>query len=397
MIKGLTRKEWLPLIGMVVATFVFNSSEFMPIGLLTDIGSTFKTDEAQTGFIVSAYAWAVMILSLPLMVLATRVDFRRLFLLVVFVFTFGQVLSALAVSYEMLLGARLVVACAHSVFWAIIAPIAVRVVHPKHQALALSLVEMGGAVAMVAGLPLGRTIGLLMSWRSTFACIAIVSFLLLVYLWRVMPPVAGAEKFSLSNLPYLFKNKALVGIFILTALYAMGYYAGYSYIEPFFLQVASLKEEVVTVALCVFGLAGILSSFLYAKGYVKFRFMLLGSAVVGVALCLVLMRFVCLSLGGALLICAIWGLCSTIYNIAAQAEIIKVTPGEEQTVAMAIFSGIFNLGIGTGTLIGGCAVNNLGIENVGFVGAVIGVVASLYCIFVVIRHLKSATQKIIEH
>lgn len=82
MSKGVSLREWLPLIGMMLSAFIFNSSEFMPIGLLTDIGDTFGTSEAQTGLIVSVYAWAVMILSLPLMVLATRVDFRRLFLVV---------------------------------------------------------------------------------------------------------------------------------------------------------------------------------------------------------------------------------------------------------------------------------------------------------------------------
>lgn len=244
MSKGVSLREWLPLIGMMLSAFIFNSSEFMPIGLLTDIGDTFGTSEAQTGLIVSVYAWAVMILSLPLMVLATRVDFRRLFLVVLFVFFVGQVLSSVAVNYGMLMAARLVVACAHSVFWAIVAPIAVRVVMPHHQALALSVIEVGSAVAMVAGLPPGRTIGLLMIWRLTFACVAGVALILFLYMVRVMPKIPGAQPFGFSRLPNIFRNKALVGLFVLTALYSMGYYTGYSYIEPFFRQVASLEDGV---------------------------------------------------------------------------------------------------------------------------------------------------------
>lgn len=388
MSKGVSLREWLPLIGMMLSAFIFNSSEFMPIGLLTDIGDTFGTSEAQTGLIVSVYAWAVMILSLPLMVLATRVDFRRLFLVVLFVFFVGQVLSSVAVSYGMLMAARLVVACAHSVFWAIVAPIAVRVVMPHHQALALSVIEVGSAVAMVAGLPLGRTIGLLMSWRLTFACVAGVALILFLYMVRVMPKIPGAQPFGFSRLPNIFRNKALVGLFVLTALYSMGYYTGYSYIEPFFRQLASLEDGVITAALCVFGAAGIVSSFLYAKGYARFRFFFLGSVVVGLTLSLMLLRFAAVNVVFVMILCAVWGLSSAAFSIAVQAEIIRNAPGEEQTVAMAIFSGLFNLGIGTGTFFGGQVVTFLGIENIGFAGAILGLMASVYCFLVVIARLR---------
>ena len=67
--QKLTIREWLPLIGMTVAAFIFNTSEFMPIGLLTDIADDFRITEAKAGMLISAYSWAVMLLSLPLMLL----------------------------------------------------------------------------------------------------------------------------------------------------------------------------------------------------------------------------------------------------------------------------------------------------------------------------------------
>ena len=153
MTQKMTGKQWLALAGIAVAAFVFNSSEFMPVGLLTDIGKTFGTSEATTGMLVSVYAWAVMLLSVPLMIIATRLDFRRLLLVVIVVFLIGQVLTSLSTSYWMLMAARMVVACAHSVFWAIAAPIAVRLVPKNKRALALSVVETGTAVAAIVGLP----------------------------------------------------------------------------------------------------------------------------------------------------------------------------------------------------------------------------------------------------
>lgn len=49
-------REWLPLFGMTASTFILNTSEFMPIGLLTDIAADFKITEAHAGMLISVYA-----------------------------------------------------------------------------------------------------------------------------------------------------------------------------------------------------------------------------------------------------------------------------------------------------------------------------------------------------
>ena len=113
---SITLKQWLPLIGLTCCAFVFNTSEFMPIGLLTDIARSFSLTEAQAGIMISVYAWGVMILSLPLMVFASRFEYKRMLLGVVALFSLGQFLSAIAPTYPVLVCARLVVACAHA--WA---------------------------------------------------------------------------------------------------------------------------------------------------------------------------------------------------------------------------------------------------------------------------------------
>ena len=87
--QKLTIREWLPLIGMTVAAFIFNTSEFMPIGLLTDIADDFQITEAKAGMLISAYSWAVMLLSLPLMLLASRISFRKLLLGTIALFGIG--------------------------------------------------------------------------------------------------------------------------------------------------------------------------------------------------------------------------------------------------------------------------------------------------------------------
>jgi DHA1 family L-arabinose/isopropyl-beta-D-thiogalactopyranoside export protein-like MFS transporter len=151
----MTSKERLPLIGMTVSAFIFNTSEFMPIGLLTDIAKSFSISEAKAGMLITVYSWIVMLLSLPLMLLVSKIDYKKLFMGTVALFGICQVLTVLSNSYGMLMASRIGVACAHAIFWSIASPIAVRMASEEHQSKALSMVVTGTSVATIAGLPLG--------------------------------------------------------------------------------------------------------------------------------------------------------------------------------------------------------------------------------------------------
>ena len=95
----MTLKEWLPLLGITVSAFIFNTSEFMPIGLLTDIADSFHITEAHAGVLITVYSWIVMLLSLPLMLLLNKIDFKRLLLGTIALFGIFQMLSAFSASY----------------------------------------------------------------------------------------------------------------------------------------------------------------------------------------------------------------------------------------------------------------------------------------------------------
>lgn len=105
-------KTWMALVGLTLSTFIFNTSEFIPIALLTDIGRDFGLTEAKAGMLISVYAWVVMILSMPLMLMTSKMEMRKLLLGVVAVFTSFQVMSYLSTSFGMLMFSRIGVACA---------------------------------------------------------------------------------------------------------------------------------------------------------------------------------------------------------------------------------------------------------------------------------------------
>ncbi len=389
-------RQALALAGVTISAFVFNCSEFTPVGLLTDIGSTFGTTEAQTGMIVSVYAWAVMIFSVPLMIIGTRLSYRPLFLTITAIFFVGQILTAFAVNYWMMMIARLIVACAHCIFWAAGAPLAVRLVDDNKRSLALSIFEIGAAAALVLGMPLGRAIGLIVGWRMTFGLIAILSAILLIYMFFTLPNVESEKAYKFSQFPTLFKNKGLVAIFVLTALFAWGYYTGYSYIEPYLLQVANMEKSVITLALSIFGLAGVCACLSASKFYPRFRLSAITLATVGVPIASLIIAL-CAQLEDPTIImiaCIIWGLSGSSVAVIYQGEIINVSDPEEETVAMAFFSGIYNFGIGFGAFLGGRVVESVGIEYVFSAGSILGFCAAVFCILFVNRQIKKYKVKL---
>jgi len=334
-----TPRQWLPLIGLTLCVFVFNMSEFMPIGLLSDISADFGISEAQTGMIISIYAWAVAILSLPLMLLLRKMQYRMMLLMCVGLFAAFQFLN----SYWMLVFARLGVAVAHSIFWSIASPLAVRVVAPELQKLALSMIAAGTSIAMIIGLPLGRVIGLALGWRMSFIVIALASVAILMLLVAVFPKVDNPGTFTLRRLPDIFRNRVLVGIYVMLAIYVTGYYTGYSYIEPFLAQTAGMSETMITVALTVFGLAGIGGSMLFTKVYDRTRYRFIAMALIGSAVCLALLLPSTVSMVCVLAVCTMWGFFATSFNISFQNETLRASPSDATAISMSLFSGIFNV------------------------------------------------------
>lgn len=369
-------KEWLPLIGMTISAFLVNTSEFMPIGLLTDISNDFNMTAAQAGVMITAYSWTVTILSLPLMLLACKIEPKKLLLGTLTVFSTCQVLSVISIGFPFLVVSRIGVACAHSIFWAIASPLAVRVVSKEQQSKALSAIITGTAIAMVLGMPLGRMIGLQIGWRMTFLFVAVISFLVLVYLAFVFPKIENTESFSINQLPELFKNSRLMITYIITFLFAAGYYTTYSYIEPFLQRVAGFPSTLVTITLMLFGVAGLSGSYLFSRYYDDHRFAFVQAVLSGFAGALGLLYPASINMYMIILVCAIWGIAAMAFQTSFQAEIIGCVSTAASSVAMAIFSAIFNLGIGSGTWLGGVVYTNTSLNFIGFVGAMIVLVAA---------------------
>lgn len=382
-------KKWLPVISLTLSTFIFNTSEFIPIGLLTSIADNFAITESKAGLLITIYAWVVALASLPLMMAFAKTENKKLMLSLVALFTASHILSGFSNSYVMLMISRIGVACSHAVFWSIVTPLAVHVAPEGHRSTALSMIITGSSIAMIVGLPLGRAVGLMVGWRVTFLLIAILSAIVLCLLAAFLPKVPSDNNISLKTLPTLVSTPALLCIFVMTALTITGHFTAYSYIEPFLGQAAGFTNGEITMVLSAFGVIGIIVSVLFSKYYDRHQFAFLRVAVLGICICTLLLG---ISSGNSFIMvctCLLWGLSINCFNISLQSCIIDYSPFGT-AIAMSIYSGIYNVGIGAGALVGGIVCSHIGIPFVGYVGGAVSLVSALFFLLTVTPVLKKS-------
>ncbi|MXP52609.1 sugar transporter [Pantoea sp. Seng] len=379
------KTAWLRVVLLAIAAFVFNTTEFVPVGLLSDIAASYAMKTADVGIMLTIYAWVVALLSLPLMLLTRNIERRLLLSMLFILFIASHVLSSVAWDFTSLVISRIGIALAHAVFWSITASLAIRVAPAGKKTQALSMLATGTALAMVLGVPIGRIVGQYLGWRTTFGMIGLSALVLLILLVRILPRLPSEHTGSLSSVPMLFRRPALVAMYILVTLVVTAHYTAYSYIEPFMQVVANADENFTTLLLLLFGSAGIIGSVLFSSLGNKFPSAMLLAAIGIITLSMGLLLFAAVRPAAISLLCIFWGMAMMMIGLAMQVRVLSLAP-DATDVAMSLFSGIYNIGIGAGALLGNQVSLHMKMSDVGNVGGLIGLVALFWCIAIFRRY-----------
>ena len=207
-----------------LSAFIFNTTEFVPVALLSDIALSFEMGPATVGLMITVYAWVVFLGSLPLMLLTAKVERKKLLLSIFALFIVSHILSVVAWNFWVLLISRIGIALAHAIFWSITASLVIRVAPRDKKQQALGLLALGSSLAMILGLPLGRMIGQVLDWRSTFTVIGVIATLVMLLMWKLLPHLPSKNAGSLASIPVLMKRPLLVGIYLLVMMIISGHF-----------------------------------------------------------------------------------------------------------------------------------------------------------------------------
>ncbi|ECT9807509.1 sugar transporter [Salmonella enterica] len=381
-INPVSRKvAWLRVVTLAIAAFIFNTTEFVPVGLLSDIAESFHMQTAQVGIMLTIYAWVVAVMSLPFMLLTSQMERRKLLICLFVLFIASHVLSFLAWNFTVLVISRIGIAFAHAIFWSITASLAIRLVPAGKRAQALSLIATGTALAMVLGLPIGRVVGQYFGWRTTFFAIGMGALITLLCLIKLLPKLPSEHSGSLKSLPLLFRRPALMSLYILTVVVVTAHYTAYSYIEPFVQNVAGLSANFATVLLLILGGVGIIGSLVFGKLGNHHASLLVSIAIALLVVCLLLLLPAADSEAHLALLSIFWGIAIMVIGLGMQVKVLALAP-DATDVAMALFSGIFNIGIGAGALAGNQVSLHWSMSIIGYIGAIPAFAALVWAVLI---------------
>ncbi|EID9269505.1 sugar transporter [Salmonella enterica] len=381
-INPVSRKvAWLRVVTLAIAAFIFNTTEFVPVGLLSDIAESFHMQTAQVGIMLTIYAWVVAVMSLPFMLLTSQMERRKLLICLFVLFIASHVLSFLAWNFTVLVISRIGIAFAPAIFWSITASLAIRLAPAGKRAQALSLIATGTALAMVLGLPIGRVVGQYFGWRTTFFAIGMGALITLLCLIKLLPKLPSEHSGSLKSLPLLFRRPALMSLYVLTVVVVTAHYTAYSYIEPFVQNVAGLSANFATVLLLILGGAGIIGSLVFGKLGNRHASSLVSIAIALLVICLLLLLPAANSEAHLAILSIFWGIAIMVIGLGMQVKVLALAP-DATDVAMALFSGIFNIGIGAGALVGNQVSLHWSMSAIGYIGAIPACAALVWAVLI---------------
>jgi DHA1 family inner membrane transport protein len=367
----------LALYALALGGFGIGLTEFVIMGLLPEVGADFGVSPTVAGYLISGYALSVAVGGVGLTALLRRVDRKRALLLLMLLFIAGNLVSAVAAEYWVMLAGRIIAALCHGAFFGIGSVLAAGLVPPRRAAAAISVMFTGLTTATVLGVPLGTFLGQAAGWRSTFWAITAIGVVAFVGIVALVPATGGAgtgEPGGLRREFGVFASGQVWLSLLVTVLGFGGMFGGFTYIAFTLTEVSGFASATVPWLLVLFG-AGMFAGNLLG-GRLADRDRVRTLLVVFAALALVLAAFallaelrwaalVALLLMGALGFAAVPGLQMRIMAFADRAP----------TLASGANIAAFNVGNAFGAWVGGLGLAaGLGYTSPLWAGAVVTLV-----------------------
>jgi DHA1 family inner membrane transport protein len=243
------------LIALALGGFGIGLTEFVIMGLLPEVAADFHVSEATAGWLISGYALAVVVGALLLTAAVTRFERKPVLAVLLVLFIAGNLVSAIAPGYGMMMVGRIIAALAHGAFFGIGAVVAADMVAPTKKAGAIAVMFTGLTAANVLGVPFGTMLGQATGWRSTFWAITVIGVIALAGILALVPKTGHGDTTpgSLRSELRAFRSAQVWLSILVTILGYGGMFGAFTYIAFTLTEVSGFAASAVPWLLIVFG------------------------------------------------------------------------------------------------------------------------------------------------
>ncbi|WP_188578958.1 MFS transporter [Azorhizobium oxalatiphilum] len=365
----------LSLLSLAVAAFGIGTTEFVIMGLLPDVARDLGVSIPDAGLLVSGYALGVVI-GAPLLAILTNGLPRKATLTgLMGLFIIGNVLCALAPSYDLLMAARIVTAFCHAAFFGIGSVVAADLVPRQKRAQAIALMFAGLTLANVLGVPAGTALGQWLGWRSTFWAVVGIGFAAFIALLILLPSNIPMKKGRILTEFRVLKDPQVFLAMAISVICSASLFAVFTYISPLLSTVTHMSPHAITGALLLFGV-GLTAGNMLGGKLADWRLMpsLIGALVVLIAV-LALFVVTSTSMIPALATLLVWGVLAFSIIPPLQLRVVD-TAHSAPNLASTLNQGAFNLGNAIGAWVGAVAITHgIAYQHLPLVGVALSCVA----------------------
>ena len=362
-----------PIVLLSLAVFVTVTAEFMPTGLLPQIAEGLAVSEAQVGLLVTIFAATVVVTAMALSILTRRFSRKSLVITALLVMALSNIMAAVAPSFAVIVGARILGGLSHGLFFALANAYAAYLVPRERLGRAVAILTAGGTMAFVMGVPLGTAMGNAFGWRLAFVALAIIIAVLAVALMVALPGVSREVALSTGEIPLpMRRDPSLVWVIVASVIVILvlaGQNTFYVYIAPYLIDAVGFAAPTVAFILFVYGAAGAIG--VIVAGIVGDRFPR-GGLVVMVTIAAMSMGALALTSSSTVAVVAlvvIWAAAFGGIPALLQLRLLRAASVRLRDFASAMLVTAFNLGIGGGALIGALLYDVMGVRALALVGA----------------------------
>ncbi|MBF5007023.1 MFS transporter [Diaphorobacter caeni] len=364
------------LLALAAGAFGIGTTEFIIMGLLTQVSQDLQISIPTAGTLISGYAIGVAI-GAPLLTLGTRSwPRKRLLLTLMLIFIAGNAAAVFAPNYGWLMAARVLTSLTHGTFFGVGAVVATGLVAPEKKASAIALMFSGLTLATLLGVPAGAWIGQHFGWRMAFAAVAGVGVIAFIILALFVPrDVAAPAPSSLKQeLAVLGSAQVWLGLGITVFGFA-GVFALYTYIEPLLTQITHMGNQLVAITLLVFGAGLAIGNYwggkLADRGVMRALFITLAALL----LALIAGRWAFASAWIAMGYVLLLGIAAFMTVAPMQMWVLQSAGSAGSNLASSLNISAFNLGNALGAWVGGAVIaGGLGLLSLSWAAGVLTVV-----------------------